>query len=276
MADNIECGTHGECLKTYVCTHLLGESAGLGFNRNEPDEENPFPDAWCDNCEIIRAAHDGWDKESEKLAEISMLCSGCYERARIRNTRPSVTLDDLAGLRWKCGSCDQWHTGPCLDFGYDSPHYWLKEHEEASQKHKLLPSWSKKHNKTFLTEDYCVTDDEYFFVRGLIHLPIIGAAETFRWGVWGSLSRENFLKLREIDDKAGQVELSPMFSWLSTQIPEYPDTLSLKMYAHIQEPGMRPHFFLELSDHPLAQEYHHGIAPKRVKEIMLGRLVANE
>jgi hypothetical protein len=67
-----------------------------------------------------------------------------------------------------------------------------------------------------------------------------------------------------------------MFSWLSTQIPEYPDTLSLKMYAHIQEPGMRPHFFLELSDHPLAQEYHHGIAPKRVKKIMLGRLVANE
>jgi hypothetical protein len=62
--------------------------------------------------------------------------------------------------------------------------------------------------------------------------------------------------MREIDDKAERVELSPMFSWLSTQIPEYPDTLSLKMYAHIQEPGMRPHFFLEPADHPLALEYH--------------------
>jgi hypothetical protein len=276
MADKIQCGTHGECWQAFVCTHLLGESAGLGFNRNEPDEGNPFPDAWCDNCEIIRAAHDGWNEESEKLSKISLLCSGCYERARIRNTRPSVTLDDLAALRWKCGSCDEWHTGPCLDFGYDSPHYWLKEHEQASQKYKLLPSWSKKHNKTFLTEDYCVTDDEYFFVRGLIHLPIIGAAETLRWGVWGSLSRENFTKLREIEDKTERVELSPMFSWLSTQIPEYPDTLSLKMYAHIQEPGMRPHFFLEPADHPLAQEYHHGISPERVKEIMLGRIGGNE
>jgi hypothetical protein len=256
MADKIQCDTHGECFKTFVCTHLVGETAGLGFNRNEPDETDPFPDAWCDNCEIIREAHDGWDTESEKLAEITMLCSGCYERARIRNTRPSVTLDDLADLRWKCGSCDEWHTGPCLDFGYDAPHYSLKEHEKARQKHKLLPSWSTKHNNTFLTEDYCVTDDEYFFVSGLIHLPIIGDAETFRWGVWGSLSRENFTKMREIDDKAERVELSPMFSWLSTQIPEYPDTLSLKMYAHIQEPGMRPHFFLEPADHPLALEYH--------------------
>ena len=73
MADKIQCETHGECVQTFVCTHLLGESAGLGFNRNEPDEENPFPDAWCDNCEIIRVAHDGWDEESEKLAEIVMI-----------------------------------------------------------------------------------------------------------------------------------------------------------------------------------------------------------
>lgn len=276
MTDKIECGTHGECFKTFVCTHLLGESAGLGFNCDDPDEENPFPDAWCDNCEIIRAAHDGWDEESEKLAEISLLCSGCYERARIRNTRPTVTLDDLADLRWKCGSCDEWHTGPCLDFAYDSPYYWHDEHEKAGKKANLLPSWSKKRNKTFLNEDYCVIDDEDFFVRGIIHLPIIGAAETFRWGVWGSLSRENFNKLLELDGKEERVELPQMFSWLSTKIAEYPDTLSLKMHAHIEEQGMRPHFFLEYADHPLAKEYHHGITPERVKEIMLGRLGQND
>lgn len=276
MADKIQCDTHGECFATFVCTHLLVESAGLGFNRNEPDDEEPFPDAWCDNCEIIRVAHDGWDEESEKLAEISMICSGCYERARIRNTRPSVTLDDLAGLRWKCGSCDEWHTGPCLDFGYNSPYYWLDEHEKTSKKASLLPSWSKNHKKTFLDEDYCAIEDRDFFVRGLIHLPIIGAAETLCWGVWGSLSRENFEKLREMENNASRVELPSMFSWLSTKIPEYPDTLNLKMYAHIQEPGTRPNFFLEPSDHPLAQEYHHGITPERVKEIMLGRLCEDE
>jgi hypothetical protein len=73
-----------------------------------------------------------------------------------------------------------------------------------------------------------------------------------------------------------RVELPAMFSWLSNIIPEYPDTLNLKMYAQIQEPGQRPHFELEPTDHPLSQEYHHGIAPERVKEIMIGRLSANK
>lgn len=272
MPDKIQCATHGESQKTYVCTHLLGESAGLGFNRNEPTDYNPFPDAWCDDCELIRAAHNGWNDESQKLVKITLLCSGCYERTRIRNTRTSVTLDDLAGLRWKCGTCEEWHTGPCLDFSYDAPHYWLEEHEKVNRDTSLRASWKQVHPKTFLDEDYCTIDDRDFFVRGIIHLPIIGTAETLRWGVWGSLSRENFETLLRMNDDPKRIELPAMFSWLSTQIPEYPDTLNFKMYAHIQELDRRPHFELELTDHPLSQEYHNGINAGRVKEIMMGRL----
>lgn len=272
MSDKIQCATHGECERAFVCSHLLGETAGLGFNREQPDADHPFPDAWCDNCELIRAVHKGWDEDAEKLVKISLLCSHCYERARIRNTRPSVTLNDLAELRWKCGSCDEWHTGPCLDFAHDSPCYWGEQHKKASRLASLVPRWSKSRPKTYLDEDYCAIDDRDFFVRGLIHLPIIGAAETFRWGVWGSLSRQNFEKLQSMDNDPTRVDLPPMFSWLSNNIPEYPNTLSLKMYAHIQELRQRPHFRLELTDHPLSQKYHNGIAPERVKEIMLRRL----
>jgi hypothetical protein len=82
VPDKIHCDTHGDSEEAYVCTHLTGEATGLGFNRDDPTEDNPFPDAWCDNCEIIRAASGGWNEESEKLASISLLCSGCYERAR--------------------------------------------------------------------------------------------------------------------------------------------------------------------------------------------------
>jgi hypothetical protein len=276
MTDTILCDTHGESQRAFVCIHLMGESVGRGFNRNEPDSENPFPDAWCDDCELICAAHGGWNDESQKLTKIVLLCSGCYERARIRNTRPAVTLNDLSSLRWKCGSCDEWHTGPALDFGYGQPYYWQDEYDEAFRWSFLASGRIEKLNATFLDEDYCVIQDEHFFVRGIIQLPIIGTAESFEWGVWGSLSRQNFETLLKADRNPNCSELPPMFSWLSTQISEYPDTLNLKMYAHIQGPNLRPYFRLEPSEHPLAQEYYHGISPERVKEIMFSRLPARE
>jgi len=119
-----------------------------------------------------------------------------------------------------------------------------------------------------LDEDICVLDGEHFFIRGIVHLPIIG----IRWGVWGSLSKENFQKLLSVSDDASRVDLPPMFSYLSNQIEEYEDTLNLKMYAHIHEPNERPTFELEPTEHPLSQEYYHGIAPERVKDIMTRRL----
>ncbi|HUB52978.1 MAG TPA: DUF2199 domain-containing protein [Terracidiphilus sp.] len=269
MPDKVQCATHGETDKAYVCSHLAQESHGLGFNEEEPTEDDPDLFALCDDCAMIIDAHGGWTDDAEKLVTITLICSGCYERARIRNTKPAVTLDDLSSLRWKCTSCEEWHYGPCLDLGCSEPYYWSKDHEKASRWSDLIPRSIKKPSKTFLDLDYCAINDESFFVRGLIHLPIVGTAESFRWGAWGSLSRQNFETLLKSDGDPKRVELPPMFSWLSSKLPDYPDTLNLKMRAHIQEPGNRPHFELEPSDHPLVQEFQHGIMPERVREITL-------
>jgi hypothetical protein len=250
--DKIQCSTHGERDKAFVCTHLSEFSVALGFNCSE-ESESPYPDAWCDNCEIICATHDGWTDDAQSLTKITLICSCCYAQIRVRNTRPAVTLEDLSSMRWKCGTCDEWHTGPCLDFGYDEPYYWSGENESSH-----------------LNDDFCSIDHRDFFVRGLIKLPIIGTDQTFNWGVWGSLSRENFHRLIELGDDESR-DLPPMFSWLSTQISDYPDTLSLKMHAHIQKLGMRPHFNFEESDHPLVVEQCNGILPERIREIMRKR-----
>lgn len=269
MGDLVQCDVHGEGEKAYVCSHLADNGVGLGFNANEPEEEDPFPDAWCDECELIREAHDGWTEETEKLVTVSLLCSGCYEAVRIRNTRTEVTLEDLAGLRWKCHTCEEWHNGPSLDFGYDAPAYWNDEYKSAALKSLAvdeLPEW-------LLTDDLCIIDGKNFFVRGVIQLPIIGTAKTFCWGVWGSLSKASFEKYVTALGEPEQVEVGPMFSWLSNQIDEYDDdTLNLKMTAYIGEPGDRPSFELEPTDHPLSREYHHGITAERVKEIMTKHL----
>jgi len=40
--------------------------------------------------------------------------------------------------------------------------------------------------------DGCVIDKKYFFVQGCLELSVIGAEESFVWGVWVSLSQANF------------------------------------------------------------------------------------
>lgn len=260
MEKMIQCARHGERHEAFVCSHLATDAMGLGFNRDEPSTDNPFPDAWCDDCDLICAQHGGWNEESQKLLTIKLLCCDCYERTRIRNTRTAVTLENLADLRWKCGSCDEWHFGPCLDFGYNAPFYWCKEYS------------TERTSGNFLSEEYCAIQDEHFFARGIIQLPIIGSAENLCWGVWGSVSRANFNSLIDNDRVSEPVHLPPMFSWLSTQISDYPDTLSMKMYLHVQKGNKRPTFELEPSDHPLSQEFHHGITAERVKQIMGRRL----
>src|ERR1051325_3826671 len=270
MSNTVQCETHGETEETFVCGHLISGAVGLGFNRAEPTEDKPFPDAWCDDCNVIYEAHGGWSDETESLISIRLLCSGCYERTRIRNTRTDVTLEDLDQFRWKCYSCEEWHTGPCLDFLYEAPAYWTDQLDQINASDSLdvndLPN-------DYLEDDLCIIDGQDFFVRGIIQLPIVGSGETFRWGVWGSVSKDNFGKLLSQWDDPKRVELEPMFSWLSNSIGEYEeDTLNLKMYAHIREPAEVPLFELEPTDHQLSQEYHHGITAERVKEIMTRRL----
>ena len=271
MDNTIHCDTHGESQESFVCSHLTEDTAGLGFHCAEPSDEDPFPNAWCDNCDLIYEAHGGWTDEAWELVEVRLLCSRCYELSRIRNTRTDVSFAELESLRWKCGSCEEWHHGPCLDFVEYAPVYWSDEHEAANEAALFDPELAEL-PANLLNEDICILDGEYYFVRGIIHLPIIGTNETFRWGVWGSLSRESFDKFLDTNSSPERAEQPPMFSWLSNELDEYPDTLNLKMYAHIQESPDRPIFELELTDHPLSQEYHHGITLERVTEIMMRRL----
>ena len=72
MANTVNCHNHGEYRETFVCSHLTEGSAGLGFNRNEPTEEDPFPYALCDDCDLIFQAQDGWSEEAETLIELRL------------------------------------------------------------------------------------------------------------------------------------------------------------------------------------------------------------
>ncbi|MGV9625899.1 DUF2199 domain-containing protein [Streptomyces sp. NPDC003487] len=119
-----------------------------------------------------------------------------------------------------------------------------------------------------LSSDQCVIHGEHYFVKGLIEIPVIGSDEVFSWGVWVSLSRENFSRTANLWNRPGREGERPYFGWLTTDLPVYSSTtLNLKTNVHTRPVGERPYVELEPTDHPLAVEQRTGITPARVREI---------
>ena len=118
-----------------------------------------------------------------------------------------------------------------------------------------------------LTADQCVVDEEQFFVRGHIDIPVIGSDEVFSWSVWCSLSEKSFLHACERWLEPARVNDPPYFGWLMTSLPVYPETVHLKTSVQPREVGRVPLVTVEPTDHPLAVEQRNGMTRERIDEI---------
>jgi len=117
-----------------------------------------------------------------------------------------------------------------------------------------------------LTGDTCIIDDEEFFIRGVIEIPVHGHADPFGFGVWVSQKKENFYTYLKSFDSA---EIGPFFGWLCTRVWYYEeDSTHLKSMAHFRAGNMRPTIELEPTDHPLAVDQRNGISQERAWEIV--------
>lgn len=79
----VTCSQHGDGISTFVCVHLR-DGISCGFNAAD-SEGDPWPDAWCDRCEIEREQAGGWNKVPDAVAKLTLLCTRCYEVVRERN-----------------------------------------------------------------------------------------------------------------------------------------------------------------------------------------------
>ena len=117
-----------------------------------------------------------------------------------------------------------------------------------------------------LTSDTCEIDEEHFFIRGVIEIPVHEDPGGFGFGVWVSQKRENYETYLEHYDSA---EIGPFFGWLCTRISYYEeDTMLLKTMAHFRGDGLRPAIVLEPSAHPLSIDQQEGISLRKAWEIV--------
>lgn len=164
-------------------------------------------------------------------------------------------LDRFTGRRavsvssWICPTCGETHDGlPAVVAS--APFVW----DQASGQ--------ERDDDFDLTSDTCIWKDEHYFLRGVLELPLMDREGVLSFGVWTSLSRENFLRYLptfEEENQADRVEFPPMFGWFSNRLPGYPETLNLKCSVYARTGGLRSLIELDVSDHPLAIAQTEGI-----------------
>lgn len=159
-------------------------------------------------------------------------------------------------MSYRCATCGETHDDlPDLGFRWPDPYFAIPEAERA------VRIWGNS--------DTCAIDDEDFFIRGVILIPIVESSDHFGLGVWVSQKRENFeTYLANFDTP----DIGPFFGWLSNSIPFYdPDTWALKTRAHFQGRKQRPLIELAPCDHPLYLDYSRGISLERAWSIAHAR-----
>lgn len=162
----------------------------------------------------------------------------------------------MSSTGYRCATCGKWHDDLPFSYAADRPAAWYDVPADRVEDDVLLSS------------DQCVIANRFFFLRGNIEIPVIGNKQHFSWGVWVSLSKKNFERVHDKWEIPGRENLfEPLFGWLNSLLPTYPDTLNLKTNVHIQRVGLRPLIELEPTDHPLALEQRNGITMERVRDI---------
>jgi hypothetical protein len=162
---------------------------------------------------------------------------------------------------WTCSICQTTHQG-LVDLACSKPDLWPGVEDKA-------PNSALDLNGNFLSEDFCVLEGQHFFVRAVLQLPILGGGgQQFGFGVWSTLSRDNFMRYVATFDNGEQDGLGPWFGWFSNRLRGYPDTQNLKCQLYPMSGRQRPRVLLEPTAHPLAVEQQHGITFDRLLDLL--------
>ncbi len=167
-------------------------------------------------------------------------------------------------ITFRCRCCGREVAG-LPDLAYDAP---LHYHE--------VPE-AERAERARLSADLCTIDTAQgrdHFVRGVLLLPVEGSDEPFGFGVWVSLSAENFRRYAATFEDDDQSKLGAMFGWFCNRIPYYPDTLNLQTTVVPQDGGDRPRVWINEAhaDHPLYCEQRRGMTADRLGEIYAGEV----
>ena len=157
-------------------------------------------------------------------------------------------------MRFKCSSCDEWHTGiPGWGWRYPFAYHQVPEAE--------------RDRRCYLTDDLCVVDDRQFLITGLLEIPVIDSADVVSLRVWVSVQRKDWFEYQDLIGQASRDKCGPYTGQLDSTIPTYPDTFELGTSLIVRNDGIRPLVQLNPCEHPLWYEQRSGMELSRVARL---------
>jgi hypothetical protein len=124
-----------------------------------------------------------------------------------------------------------------------------------------------RENRALISSDQCIIDEEQFYLRGCLELPISDSSDIFLWGVWARVHEKDFDQIQEFWERVGRESvIGPFKGRLANSLAIYPDTINMKLEIRIQPAGQRPLFVLDEAEHPLAIEQRLGLDMAKAHE----------
>lgn len=159
---------------------------------------------------------------------------------------------------YTCPCCGQASTG-VYDIGFDHPDSW--PHMGLD----VIGGDDLEIGEDRLTTDLCkIGDDRY--IHCVLPLPIRGSEDVFHFGVWASVSQEDFYAYIESASEGGKA-FEGCNGWLMNDLPALglseDDVISCVVEASAED--QRP--MLTISEGPLKQAQDHGISFDQLLDI---------
>jgi hypothetical protein len=153
-----------------------------------------------------------------------------------------------------CSSCGMSHPGLPFSFAADFPDRYANL------------SRDERDTRASIGSDQCVIDEEEFYIRGCLEIPVLGCEDPFMWGVWARVKVEVYDEISANWQVAGREKSTgPYKGRLANVLSVYTETLNVRVKIKISEVGVRPLFLVE-DESDIGEEQRFGITQKQASE----------
>jgi hypothetical protein len=151
---------------------------------------------------------------------------------------------------FRCGVCDRLHDHLPRDIGYRRPDAVLD-----------MPA-EERERRVYEDDDLCTIDSDTFMLRGILYTPIDDGGQ-FGWGVWVTVSENDYYGYLDAWDNDAEDETPPFVGRIANEIVPYPGSRGLDVTVKPRSGGQRPQLTVISDVHPLGVDQRRGITVEK-------------